>query len=178
MVYEWGKLPSKGYAEEFPEDTDIHKGELILHEIGFNITVKEAPFDRPIKEATVGESVRNAINKEGQRCTYVRVVTVPFPVPVSDWVIWFYTVKTATYIQKASPLTGLEITAIIIVVCAIIGLAIVVGAPILWKWSGLSPKEVQDYLGAVGWGGLGGVAIIMLALVVVALFILFVWRKK
>ena len=172
-MYEWGKLPSKGYPEEFPEDTEVHKGELILHEQGFSIV--SPTNEMPLKESFVGQSVRDAINHT-QGCTYVKVNAVVLE--GGDWgTRWLYGIKTMTYIKQASPLTGIEITLIILAICAVIGLTIYYLHPIFYKWAGLSPEEVQAYLGAT-LGGITLPVIIIAGLIVLALFIFFVWRKR
>lgn len=169
MVYEWGKLPSKGYPEEIPDSEEIHKGELILFE--------HSQAGEPVAELRIANKIKEKLQAEGHRVTYIRIedkgIISPY-LPVHE-----YNLKYMVYVQHESPLTGLEITAIVLAVCVLLGLTLLVFAPVLWKWSGLSPEEVSQYLGgAFGFAGLGGVAIIALGLIVVGLFIFFVWRKK
>lgn len=177
MVYEWGKLPSKGYPEETPEDTEIHKGDLVIHELQRTYPPREEA-SIPISESKLATEVRNKINQT-QRCTYVRVEA--HPVQVWNGFVWLtswvYTIKIMTYIKQASPLTGVEITVIIVAVCALLGVTIVYLHPIFYKWAGLSPEEIQAYLGATTFG-ITLPIIIIAGLVVLALFIFFVWRKR
>jgi len=144
-IYKWGLKPPTTRTE-ITEDTEVTTGDFIEYAYEFHVPSMVIPlWDWIYNAAEWGRQIKQGIANKGHQCTYVYVDIHPDPIPVTH----YYYINYIVYLKHSPiPAAALGIVVVVAAVAALVGLIIL--APIIWKYAGLSPEEVADYLGSLG----------------------------
>lgn len=166
MVYEWGSLPSIGYPEEIPEETEVSTGDLIQFHYAFSQPFNTVMLIKGIaswflEEDNLGRHIRDEVGRKGHECTYVRVDIDSYY--GGTWWSWTidYTVRLKHSPIPAILLGLIALFAVLSVLTVAVTISIWVGAEKLKELA----KEPLTYL-------------IIIVIIIALIMIFFVWRKR
>lgn len=177
MVYEWGAKPETGYPEEIGRDAELKKGDLILciDESSYPFFVMPGqPFK--ITEKKFGDNIKKAIAQKRHKALYVKV---EYYFPGISPGYWIIKSEFLFQVLHESPLTGLEVLAIIVLAGTFLGITLAPYImPILYKWTGISPEELKEYKKGMPLPPLESLTWIILFVVIgVVALTLFKWKR-
>lgn len=181
MVYEWGRLPDKGYKEEISDEEELHKGDLVFIEwrAKRRTTYPGGYFEKLPSEKEMADKIMAKTANEGHSSMYIRVVrtdvthTGPLGLPLIEST---YHTEHLIHILHDSPLT-LAVLFTIVVVAGVIGWLLTLYSPVFFKWAGLSPEEVSKYIGGI-LPGLDRIVIIFVAIVAILFLIWYLMGRR
>ena len=123
----------------------------------------------PYSEAEISKKIRDEMKIQGNATvTYMEVTVERFYTYPQNLSFWDYRIKC---VFKGSPMHWVVIVGILILV----GLGIIVAMPLIWKYGGLDPEDVEDYLDAFAkaWGATWQPIIILVIIAIIGIFVLF-----
>jgi len=167
LVYSYGLAPPSGWQiQNVGEDYEWQVGELG----GFKVhrRILDDGSYVILSEGDMGKRIIDELENNDAMVTYLTVDRVRF---WEEWLgKWAYDYRIEC-VFKGSPIAWFVVVGILIA----LGLIAIVAAPIIWKYSGLSPEEVEKYLNAFikAWKGAWDPIIILAIIFVIALFFIF-----
>ena len=170
MTYSYGLAPPEGWIgnlQYVDENTEFQVGEIggfVIHRRYSN----PRPT-MPYSEAEIAKKIRDEMKLQGNATvTYMEVTVERFYTYPQNLSFWDYKIKC---VFKGSPMHW----AIIVGILILVGLGIIVVAPLIWKYGGLDPEDVKEYLDALSgaWGAIWLPIIVFAIIAVIGMFFLF-----
>lgn len=168
MVYVYGTPPPADWS--FKTETVSEDYEWQIGEYGGFEVIRQRWNNRVVAPFTDKEAADTFI-KEMKEQGNAKILFIR----VEHWkradtgalALWEYKIQC---VFKGSPVPA----AVIIAILVLLGLIIIVAAPILWKYAGLTPEEVSQYADALA-EAVQGVANPLIILAILAVIFIFLW---
>lgn len=175
MVVTWGSLPNSGMREEIGEETPLHVGDFIEIQ---NVVSEVSDIYLPEKQ--VMDKMLEQIQGNGHTPAFVQVESIEYREYTTAGQYrtrWAYVVNYAFIVQRASPITALQVVAIAIICFTLLGLSFGKYVAIAYfQWRGVSPEELEDYFKATP-DPLKDIGLILAIIVVGLIGFAFFWKR-
>jgi len=138
MVYEYGLAPPSGWEEKKEYVSESYEWQI--GEMGGFHSFRAVDSENVRSEKEFAEGIVTEMKANGATVTYIKVsLSELIPDPMFDRDYYEVTIDC---VFKGSPIAWYVVAAILIGFF----LVTIIAAPIIWKYAGLSPEDVGNYL--------------------------------